>query len=42
MVRNYLSTLFAKNLLHRSLSRVHFQRQNFNFNHNYNSYRRGW
>ncbi|KAK2357631.1 Rhomboid-related intramembrane serine protease family protein [Trifolium repens] len=40
--RNYLSTLLAKNLLHRSLPRVHFQRQNFNFNHNYNSYRRGW
>ncbi|GAU36045.1 hypothetical protein TSUD_208150 [Trifolium subterraneum] len=40
-VRNYLSTLFAKNLLHRTLPRVHFHRQNFNFNHNFNSYRRG-
>ncbi|XP_045792416.1 RHOMBOID-like protein 12, mitochondrial [Trifolium pratense] len=42
IVRNYLSNLFAKNLLHRTLPRVHFHRQNFNFNHNYNSYRRGW
>ncbi|XP_050870857.1 RHOMBOID-like protein 12, mitochondrial [Lathyrus oleraceus] len=40
--RNYLSTLFSKTLLVRSFPRVHFYRQNFSFNQNYNSYRRGW
>ncbi|CAI8610151.1 unnamed protein product [Vicia faba] len=40
--RNYLSALFSKSLLVRTLPRVHFHRQNFTFNQNYNSYRRTW